>query len=84
VDILPFQNLNEYLFCEEVDKISMFNFLNRLNATKIADPDEFNDNIVPDKYYFYDDFDFTFLSPNQELTMMHVNIVSLITIFSKL
>ena len=62
----------------------MINFLNQLNATKLAVSDEFDDNIVPDKYYYYDDFDFTFSSPNQELTMMHVNIVSLITNFSKL
>ena len=62
----------------------MYNFLNRLNSLKMPDSDDFEENILPDKYYFHDDFDITFSSPSQELTMMHVNIRGLIKNFSKL
>ena len=62
----------------------MYNFLNRLNTIKIPDSEDFEENVVPDKYFFYDDFDLTFSSPNQELSMMHVNIRGLIKNFSKL
>ena len=45
--------------------------------------DEFN-NIKPDKYIFYDEIETFFVHNDKELTMLHVNIVSLITNFDKL
>lgn len=81
--ILPFQNLNNDNFSEELDHISVERFLNSANS-KNSDFEPDTDNVRPDKYYFSDEFSFSVERNPGELTILHVNIVSLNRNFSKL
>ena len=85
--ILPFQNLNDEMFNQEIENISLHQFLSNIN-NKIVEVTQddyfFDENIKLDKYYFGDDIKNAFCKNSRELTILHVNIVSLITNFSKL
>ena len=82
--ILPFQNLSEDTFRDEIDDISLLHFLTNANLKCNQLTEDDFDNIKPDKYIFYDQIQNSFIHNEKELTILHVNIVSLITNFDKL
>ena len=83
-NILPFQKLSDESFRDEIDSISLLHFLKNSNLKSIQLTEEDFDNVKLDKYIFYDELESTAVRNDKEITMLHVNIVSLITNFDKL
>ena len=83
-NILPFQNMNEDLFLDEIDSISMLKFLTDANLKNVQLLNKENHNVDHDIYYFYNELESIFTKGHKELSMLHVNIVSLITNLTKL
>ena len=68
----------------ELNGSSIENLINQFNEQNNFMGESYNDNAKPSKYYLFDELKNIFLSNNVEISVLHVNIVSLIKNFNKL
>ena len=80
---MPFQSLYDNLFME-LNGSSIENLINQFNEQNNFMGESYNDNAKPSKYYLFDELKNIFLSNNVTISVLHVNIVSLIKKFNKL
>ena len=78
---LPFQSLND----NDIIEITRGTIQERLRIFEIDNElDDPEDNVQPTKYYYYNELPNTFCPENEELTILHINIRSLIKNINKL
>ena len=84
--ILPFQSLNNDEF-NDLNDISIDDFINQLNERnlneEIVDENLIVDNLVPSRYIKPSEIKSQFSNNRNEMTLLHINIVSLIKNFDK-
>ena len=85
--ILPFQSLKNDDF-NELNDISIDDFIDQLNeinnVNDFVGDDPLFDNFEPSRYYRPSEIKTIFSSNSKEMTMLHVNIISIIKNFDKL
>ena len=83
-DNLPFQNMDNESFFNEIENISLETFLKNINDKNENFFDEWHDNGITDKYFFQEDLSYSLNHVNGQLSILHINIVSLIANFDRL
>ena len=70
-------------FATEIENISLESFLRNINSKNETVFDEWHDNGKPDQYYFQEDLSYSLNFVNNQTSMLHINIVSLIANFGR-